>query len=543
MSELPNIDDFLSASGDIAYDWDLRTDAITWFGAWQKLFGDAAPPPDSQALYHLIHSDDRHIVFSGENTKIDRQFRLTLASGGVIWVHERGDGEGDAGNPSRQRGIWRMIPPPAQIASSDAQSRDPLTGCFKRGILLDHLTRAIETAQGTRRAGAYLVVSIDKMSFVNEAVGTEGGDAVLRGVAARLAQIIPTRAVLGRVSGDIFGILLPEPLGNDLQALAERIVQDFRHSPVVAANTLLHITVSIGGVRFPSIARSANEAMIYGEQALHMAHQRGVGSIVEYIDSPERAQENRLLLELSERIKRAFKTDGFRLAYQPIVDAGTGMPVCYEALVRMFDDAGKPIPAAMFVPMIEQLGLVGELDRLVLDIAIRDMLAHPQLCVAINVSGLTASHSGWPDHLHKTLTPHPDVARRLTVEITETAAIADIGETQRFGDTLRNLGGRLSLDDFGAGATSIRYLRELDLSYMKIDKDLLKDILTDSEQQHLVSVLIELARGLGIQTIAEGVETDDVAIWLRTARVDYLQGYYFGKPSLDIPPDNPRPLP
>ena len=110
--------------------------------------------------------------------------------------------------------------------------------------------------------------------------------------------------------------------------LAERIIQDFRNSPVIAANAPLHITVSIGGVRVPTVAKSANEAMIFAEQALHMARQRGRNTFVEYVDSPERAQENRQLLELGERIKRTFKNNGFKLAYQPIVTANNGAPVC-----------------------------------------------------------------------------------------------------------------------------------------------------------------------------------------------------------------------
>ena len=179
------------------------------------------------------------------------------------------------------------------------------------------------------------------------------------------------------------------------------------------------------------------------------------------------------MLELSERIKRAFKHDGFRLAYQPIIEAASGMPVCYEALVRMFGDDGKPISAALFVPAIEQMGLAFELDKLVLDIAVRTMEEMPSLSLAINVSGLTASQADWPEHLNKVLESRPEVARRLIVEITETAALVNIAETQRFSEVLRSLGGQVSLDDFGAGATSIRYLRELGLSIMKIDKDLL----------------------------------------------------------------------
>ncbi|MDR3450803.1 MAG: EAL domain-containing protein [Alphaproteobacteria bacterium] len=534
---MSDLTDLLSAAGDVAYDWDLRNDTIFWFGAWDRLFAGETPPPDSQALYHKLHPDDRHIVFSGEVRALDRQFRLMRETGGVIWVHERGSCDSERDQPVRQRAVWRIIEQPAHagVAAADAQSRDPLTGCFKRRTLQNQMARAIENAKAARRVGAYLVVGVDKMSFVNEAAGTEAGDSVLRGVANRLSQMIPGRAILGRVSGDVFGILLPEPLGNDLQVLAERIIQDFRNSPVIAANAPLHITVSIGGVRFPTVAKSANEAMIFAEQAVHMARQRGRNTFVEYVDSPERAQENRQLLEMGERIKRAFKHDGFRIAYQPIVEASTGKPQFYEALVRMFSDDGKPVSAALFVPLIEQLGLAYELDKLVLDIAVRDMEAVPDLSVAINISGLTASQADWPDYIRGILAPRPDVAKRLIVEITETAVIVDIAETQRFVETLRELGGRVSLDDFGAGSTSIRYLRELGLAIMKIDKDLLKDVLTNKEQQHLVTVLIDLARGLGIETVAEGVETIEVADWLRAARVDYMQGYYFGKPSLERP--------
>ncbi len=538
MTELSDLADVLSAAGDIAYDWDLKNDTITWFGSWCNAFATEKPPQDSQALYHVLHADDRSIFFSGEANAFNRQFRITNASNGVLWIHERGKSENDANNrPIRQRGVWRIIDQPAHAFSSadEETERDGLTGCFKRYVLQSQLARTIENAKLTRRVGACLVVDIDKMSFVNEAIGTEAGDAVLRGVARRLEQIIPTRATLGRVGGDTFGILLPEPLGNDLQVLAERIIDDFRNSPLVAANAPLHITVSIGGVRVPTVAKNANEAMIFAEQALHMARQRGLNNFIEYVDSPERVQENRQLLELGERIKRAFKNDGFRLAYQPIVEAATGKPVCYEALVRMFGEDGKPISAALFVPTIEQMGLASELDRLVFTMAIRDMEAVPTLSLAINVSGFTASQSDWPDYVRQVLETRPEVAKRMIVEITETAVLVDVGETKRLVNALRDLGARISLDDFGAGSTSIRYLRELGLSIMKIDKDILKDLLTNREQQHLVMVLIDLAHGLGIQTVAEGIETAEAAAWLRNTKIDYMQGYFFGKPSLDRP--------
>lgn len=535
MSILSSLTELLAASGDAAYDWDLQSDHIDWFGGWDKIFGAATPPPiNSKSLYNHVYSDDRHLVFGVEENNLDRRYRLISGDGKIVWVHERGSTVIENGHAMRQRGILRIIDQPDErILNADALSRDPLTNCFNRNHMLVQIAKAMEAAKTSRRSSAYLVLGIDKMSFVNEAVGMEAGDALLRGVAERLSQIIPTRALLARVGGDMFGVLLPEPLGADLPVLAERILQTFRDHPVVTSVTPLHITVSLGGVRLPAVAKSATEAMIFAEQALHDAHQRGRNLFAEYVDAPERAHSHRQLLELGERIKHAFKNDGFKLAYQPIIDAASGDVVSYEALVRMFGDDGKPISAALFVPAIEQLGLAFELDKRVLDMAVQEMERDTELRLAINVSGLTAAQADWPEHMKRVLGQRRHVAERLIIEITETAAIVDVSETRRFVDQLRELGGIVSLDDFGAGFTSIRHLRALAVSIMKIDKDLLHNVLTNAEQQHLVLALIELARGLGLKIVAEGVETSDIADWLKRAHVDMLQGYYFGKPAFE----------
>src|SRR5262249_54156112 len=160
----------------------------------------------------------------------------------------------------------------------------------------------------------------------------EAGDALLRGVAQRVAEILPARAFLARVGGDMFGILLTDPLARDFPALAEKLLQNFRHQPVVTSAVPLHITVSIGAVRLPAVAHSATEAMIFAEQALHDANQRGRNLFVEYAESPERMQENRLMLELGGCVKHALKHDGLRLAFQPVVDAQSEKPIFYEAL-------------------------------------------------------------------------------------------------------------------------------------------------------------------------------------------------------------------
>ena len=491
----------LLASGDAAYDWDRRANSITWFGHSESFFGSHdGPPLQEEAFNNAVFIEDRPMFIDCRTLTFERQYRLGLPDGRIVWVHERGATEQVDGKVIRQRGLLRLAAhdPGEQRQRPETYGYDSLTGCLDRGHMLEQIGKALDRARTARRACAYLVVGIDKMSFVNEAVGMEAGDVLLCSAAARLAEIIPARAILGRVAGDMFGVLLPEQMGIDHTLLAERLLQSFRDHPVVTSVTPLHITVSIGGVSLPNVAKGPSEAMIYAEQALHDARLRGRNLFVEYLDSPERAQENRQFLELAESIKHAFKNDGFRLAYQPIVDAQSEQTVYYEALVRMFDDEGKPISAAQFVPAIEQLGLAMELDKLVLDLAVKELEAAPNLKLAINVSGLTAAQSSWPEYVQGVLGLRDQVAQRLVFEITETAAIVDVSETCRFVEQVRKLGGRVALDDFGAGFTSISHLRSLSISIMKIDKDLLHNLAGSAEQQHLVRMLIELARGLGM---------------------------------------------
>jgi diguanylate cyclase (GGDEF)-like protein len=538
MADTSFLAELLSVTGDVAYDWDLIADHISWVGAWEKLFGaHVTPPADSASFYNVIHADDRHLVFGGEVHQIDREYRLVLPNGNSVWVREQGVAEFKENHLVRQRGLLRPVDKQSRqiVAANEWQGHDVLTGCLDRNHMLVQIEKAFASTRMSKRTSVYLVLGIDKMSFVNEAVGMEAGDGLLRGVAERLMQVLPTRSVIGRVAGDMFGVLLPEPIGRDFAAITERLLQEFRDQPVVTPAAPIHITISIGGVQLGSVAKTPTEAMIFAEQALHDAHQRGRNLFIEYIDSPERMQVNRQTLELGERIKHAFKHDGFKLAYQAVVDGQTGEPLFYEALIRMFSDDGQMVPAYKFVPVIEQLGLALDLDRMVLDLAVRELEAAPNLCLAINISGLTASQADWPQHVHKVLSSRPHVARRLIVEITETAAIVDVNETRRFVDSLRELGGRVALDDFGAGSTSIRHLRSLALSIMKIDKDLLYDILKNNEQQHIVRMLIEIAHGLGLQTVAEGVETAEVAEWLKREKVDMMQGYYFAKPTIERP--------
>jgi diguanylate cyclase (GGDEF)-like protein len=529
--------DIAAASGYIGYSWDLLADKISWFGSWENLF--SAPetlPSNAETLASAILPDDHYLVFN-DSPMFDREYRLRNSDGRIMWVTEHGTTDHENGRPTKQRGLIRIIDGPQKRippVTAAVHERDPLTGRLNRTGMLAQLKRLLEGPKNARQASAYLVVGIDNMAFVNEAVGMKPADTLLCSVADRLSNLSPLRAIAARVGGDTYGILLPG-LAHEADPLALRILQSFRDRPVTTAASNVHLTVSIGCLRLAETPPDAREIMIRAELALSEARKRGRNQYVAYQESPERAQENRATLEIAERVKQALKGDRLRLAFQPIIETATDHVLFYEALARLFRDDGRLMPAAEFIPIVEQQGLAGDLDRHVLSLAIREIEAHSELRLAVNISGLTAAQADWPDYLTKVLSPCPDVARRLIIEITETAAIMDVAETKRLVETLKDLGSQVALDDFGAGSTSIRHLRTLSLSIMKIDRELLLNLIGNSEQQHLVRMLIHLARGLGLKTVAEGVETEDVAAWLREEKVDMMQGYYFGRPSLDRP--------
>lgn len=533
---LDSLSDIISASGHVGYQWDLLQDRIMWLGPWQTLFGceRVQPPINALELSTFVLANDHHLIFNEMPPSFDREYRFHGEDGNLIWVQEHGTTDFENGRAIRQQGMIRIIERKPDFNYQSSPDRDPLTGRPNRGCLLSIMEKLLQGPRINRQESAYLVVGIDKLAFVNEAMGTKTADQLICAVADRLNELCPTRALVGRVGGDMFGILLPN-MAKEMDSLSKRILVNFHDRAISAGPTCLHLSICIGCIPFADTEFDADEMMIHAEQALHEAHLVGRGQKVTYIESARRAERHRTILEISERVKHALKNDGLRLAFQPIVDAQTAKPVLYEALARLFNDDGSAMPAGEFIPVVEQMGLAPELDRHVLDLAIRALEEGPDLHLAINISGLTASLPDWPAYMESKLTGRTDIASRLIVEITETAAVQDIPKIKTLIATLHELGCSVALDDFGAGSTSIRHLRELDLAIMKIDRDLLIDLTTNGEQQHLVRMLIAMGRGLGMKSVAEGIEDEETAAWLRQENVDLMQGFYFGRPSFDTP--------
>jgi EAL domain-containing protein (putative c-di-GMP-specific phosphodiesterase class I) len=218
-----------------------------------------------------------------------------------------------------------------------------------------------------------------------------------------------------------------------------------------------------------------------------------------------------------------------------VVCAATGVVDYFECLLRIRNQAGVILPGAEFITVVEHFGLIGLIDRFVLERALQELGAYPGVRLGFNVSGLTACDRPWLRILISRLRNRPDLARRIVVEITETAALDDIEETARFVDTLRDAGCRVALDDFGAGHTSLRHLQSLAVDTVKIDGSFIRNLADSPENRVFLRHLLGLTKGFGLSTIAECVENHADAVLLRAEGIGYLQGYHIGAPSTQPP--------
>ena len=275
--------------------------------------------------------------------------------------------------------------------------------------------------------------------------------------------------------------------------------------------------------------------MTKAEIALHNAKRSGRNnwSLYRYTDEQREVQRNHMVI--AEQVKCALREDRLRLAFQPIVSCETHEPAVWECLLRMVQPDGKIVAAGMFMPVVEELGLIRQIDRRVLDLAVAVMVDRPDARLAINVSGLTATDQTWLRHVVGLLRAQPHVAKRLVVEITETASLEDVEECARFVSTLRGLGCRVALDDFGAGYTSFRHLKILAVDMVKIDGSFIRDLPENPTNMIFIRSLLDLARNFGLDTVAECVETLEQAEMLRKEGVGFLQGWAFGKPQFEPP--------
>ena len=544
LAELERLRAAIEASGDLAYDWDLATDKVDWIGRAADVFGvgSAAAPQTGDRYSGRINPEDlpvrMHALsehFAGA-ASYDCEYRIRGGDGEFQWVHDRGAVQlAASGTPMRMSGSLRLITERKQEeAQLERQANyDDLTGHFNKLRLREALDYALAYSQRYDHPGAFLAVGIDQLDKINTAFGFETGDRVLVEIAQRLDQSLRTTDVIGRLGSDCYGVVLGYCSSEDAVMIAERIIQSIRQSAITANGARVHATVSVGVVFFPEQSKTCFDVITKAEGALLKAKSAGRDCVEAYRISEEQRRSYRANMELGEQVTEAMKDERLVFAYQPIVDAGSHEVSSYECLLRMYSPEGELIPAGHFVPVVERLGLMRTLDRRALDLTLKTLEMNPEVTLAFNISGVTAADRGWLRTLIARLKDRPELASRLIVEITETAALHDLEDSARFVSIMRDLGCQVAIDDFGAGFTTFRHLKALTVDIVKIDGSFVRNLADNTENQLFIRNLLSLARAFNLVTVAECVETLEDAEILEREGVDQLQGYYFGKPEVD----------
>jgi diguanylate cyclase (GGDEF)-like protein/PAS domain S-box-containing protein len=535
----------IGASGDILYRWDILSDRLAWAGEIEEVLGEGEQAIASgHGFNNRIHPEDlprRLKALSdhfSQGDNYDCEYRVRNAQGVVIWVHDRGRVQMDEnGMPRAMSGAMRII---TQRKQNEARleriaNYDELTGHFNRARLRDELDHALSFARRFRLEGAFLVIGVDKLAMVNNAFGYEIGDAVLVAIGQRLDRALRSSDIIGRLGGDRFGVLLTNCPEDCVSTCMERIIDTMRGQAIEINGQSIPITVSIGCVLFPGLVNTAYEVMTKAESALAYAKKAGRCCANVYRPSEQQTLLHRRTLDIGNQVQQAMREHRLIFTYQPIVAAQTLTVSKYECLLRLKEPNGDILPAGAFIPVVEQLGMTRLMDRYVLDMTVEELRRDPLAVLSLNISGLTATDQSWLRALIAAVKSTPNIAERLIVEITETAALHDIEESARFVNVVRDVGCRVAIDDFGAGFTSFRHLKALTVDLVKIDGSFVRNLANNADQQLFIRNLMGLAGTFGLETVAEFVENEADAKVLIDAGVHYLQGYYYGRPQFDRP--------
>ena len=418
-----------------------------------------------------------------------------------------------------------------------AARRDSLTGLANRLLIRELLEEALLMHSRRGSECGLLLVDLDRFKLVNDTLGHAIGDELLVEVARRIETAVGDGGRVGRLGGDEFAIVWHGDASREtLARVAEQIVADLSVSFTVGA-ACLHVGATLGIARGPADGAREEQLMRAADLALYRAKRAGRGGHAFFERHMFDDAENRRLLE--HDVRTALHEDELRLAYQPIVDAASGIEVGREALLRWRHPTRGDVSPEQFVPIIEDAGLIHQIGDWVIREACAEAVRWPaHLSVAVNVSAAQLAGAGLPQTVLGALAASGLDANRLELEVTESVFLGDDAATLASLERLRALGVAMVLDDFGQGYSSFGYLSRAHFSKIKIDRAFVRGAAEgERESRAIVDAILALARGLGLMTTAEGVETEAQAEVMRALGCDQLQGFHFGRPTAAAPLD------
>jgi diguanylate cyclase (GGDEF)-like protein len=415
--------------------------------------------------------------------------------------------------------------------SSHRSQHDALTGLPNRSSLTDTLQEALDRGERERRPVTVMLLDLDDFKSINDTLGHEVGDLVIQRVARRLHQAVGDHAVVARIGGDEFGVLVEGPQA-EAEQLAGRLLAALDH-PLEAGSVALHICASIGIACFPQHGRSAPELMRHADVAMYCA-KGSDAPLATYAEEDDEYSIDRLAL--AAQLRRGIERGELVVHYQPKVPLDGGPTLAVEALVRWNHPQLGCIGPDGFIPLAEQTGIIRPLTEKVLEASLKQCKrwrrAGLPVTVSVNVSTRSLLDHDLPVIIGTLLARLDLHASALQLEITETRIVADLPRARAALDELRGMGVMIAIDDFGTGYSSLSQLQQLPVDEIKIDRSFVTRMESDGQDAVLVHSIIDLGRNLGLRVTAEGVESENVKAVLAELGCDYAQGFHVGRPAV-----------
>lgn len=536
----------LRASNDGIWDWNLKTNEIYFSPRWKEMlgFGEDEIGTDPNEWFKRVHPDDRKRMqadlvshLKDLTSHFECEYRIQHADGSHLWALSRGLAVRDAsGTPYRMAGSQSDITARKQAEERLAHDavHDALTGLPNRILFLDRLQNRLErTKRNPDDLFAVMFIDLDRFKLVNDSLGHSYGDQLLVTVAKRLQHCLRPQDTISRLSGDEFAILLDvvKDMG-DVQRVADRIKGQLKTT--TALGTIERSpTASIGIVLFNKEYTSAGELLRDADSAMYYAKAMG-GDQHQIFDNAMHISAIELI-RLEGELKRAVERREWLIHYQPIISLGSGRLVGAEALVRWAHPRRGVLPPHEFIHVAEETGLILPIGDYVLRSACQQAkvwreAGHPNFWVSVNISGRQFQDKVLVAKVAKILAETGLPSDGLRLEITESIAVRDREYTIGIMNELKALGVHTSLDDFGTGYSSLSYLKQFPLKVLKIDQSFVQDIRLNPKNESLITAIINMARSLGLEVVAEGVEKEEQLDFLRSQLCDGVQGFLLSHP-------------